>query len=177
MDDAQPRPDAGDGRRRPDATQRAEALKERIYVTFTSLAVVIAVERSGTHASVAAAATTLVLTVLGTLLAVLVSDLLAHMVREEALPDRAEIRHLLWVSLGSLSVVVLPLVLLGAAAIGILGLDVALRTISVVLVLTLVLVTLLAVRRLRVRLGVKVGALVGIALLGVAVLVVELAVH
>ncbi|OUD87553.1 hypothetical protein BC477_06135 [Clavibacter michiganensis subsp. michiganensis] len=45
------------------------------------------------------------------------------------------------------------------------------------LVATLVIVTLLAVRRLRVAFGVKLLVLAGVAVLGVAVLVVELAVH
>jgi len=164
-------------RRRASAAQRSEALKERIYVTFTSLAVVIAFERSGDHASVASAALTLTLTVVGTLLAVFLSDLIAHMVRDEALPDRREVRHLLWVSFGSLSVVVTPLLVLGASAAGWIDLGVALRAISFVLLLTLIVVVLIAVRGLRVRLVTKIGVLAGTTLLGIAVLVVELAVH
>lgn len=61
----------------PNARQRSEALKERVYVTFTALAVTIAYERDTDHASVIDAALTLLLTVVGTLLAVFVADVLA----------------------------------------------------------------------------------------------------
>ena len=57
------------GRRAPDAAQRSEALKERIYVTFTALAVTIATVREAEHATIGGAALTLLLTVVGTILA------------------------------------------------------------------------------------------------------------
>ena len=66
---------------------------------------------------------------------------------------------------------------LGLCALGALDLAAALRIISIALVATLVLVTLLAVRRLRVGLGVKLLVLAGVAVLGAAVLAVELTVH
>jgi len=165
------------GRSRPDARQRSEALKERVYVTFTALAVTIALGRDPDHVTVGTAALTLVLTVVGTLLAVFVADLVAHMIRESSLPDRAEIGHLLWVSFGSLGVLAVPLIVLGVQALGVLELAVALRAISVVLVATLVLVTLVAISRLQLRIRSKVLVLAGMTLLGLAVLAVELSVH
>jgi hypothetical protein len=163
--------------RRPTARQRSEALKERIYVTFTALAVTVALARDTEHATVAGAALTLVLTVLGTLLAVFVADLIAHIVSAGILPDRETIRHLVWVSFGSLSVVVVPLLVLGGCALTWWTLPTALRTISIVLVATLIAVSFGAVARLTVAAWTKIVVLLGITLLGLAVLAVELAVH
>ncbi|MDR6508543.1 hypothetical protein [Arthrobacter oryzae] len=72
----------------PDAQQRSEALRERVYVTFTALAVTVALERDAGPSTVAGAALTLLLTVLGTLLAVFVPDVIAYMVRDSSLPSR-----------------------------------------------------------------------------------------
>jgi hypothetical protein len=161
----------------PTAQQRSEALKERVYVTFTVLAVTITLERDATHASVGGAALTLLLTVVGTLLAVFVADLIAHMVRESSLPSRDELVHLVFVSFGSLMVVVGPMGLLGLSALGAMDVAAALRASSVTLVTTLVVLALFAVRRLHVSPGVKVLVLAIMAALGLAVLGVELAVH
>ena len=135
----------------PDEQQRSEVLKERVYVTFTALAVIIAYERDAEHASVKGAALTLSLTVLGTLLAVFVADVIAPMVRHGALPSRPQLAHLLYVSLGSLAVLVVPLAILGLSATDVVDLSSALRAIAVALVVSLVVATLFAVRRLRAR--------------------------
>lgn len=105
----------------PEARQRSEALKERVYVTFTALAVTIAFERDAGHMTVADAALTLLLTVLGTLLAVFVADVIAHMVRDSSLPYRAELAHLMYVSFGSLGVIVAPMEIPGLSALGMIG--------------------------------------------------------
>jgi hypothetical protein len=163
--------------RRPgaDAQQRSEALKERVYVTFTALAVTIAIERDAGHATVAGA--TLLLTVLGTLLAVFVADVIAHMVRDSSLPSRAELAHLMYVSFGSLGVIVAPMAILGLSALGVIGVAPALRVIAVTLAATLVVVALFAVRRLRVKPWLKILVLAIMAALGLAVLAIELAIH
>ncbi len=156
---------------------RSEALKERVYVTFTVLAVTIAFERDAEHATVGGAVVTLLLTVIGTLLAVFVADIIAHMVREGSLPSRAEMLHLMYVSFGSLAVVVLPLAILGASALGVIDLVPALRAIAVTLIATLLVVTLLAIRRLRVGPGLKVLVLAIMSTLGLGVLALELSIH
>lgn len=138
------------GRRAPDAAQRSEALKERIYVTFTALAVTIATVREAEHATIGGAALTLLLTVVGTLLAVATAEYIAQMVRDGEVPDRRDIGHILYVCGSSLGVLPAPLAILGLSALGVLDLAAALRIIAIVLVATLVLVTLVAVRRLRV---------------------------
>ena len=164
-------------RQDPDAQQRSEALKERVYVTFTALVVTIAFERDAGHATVAGAALTLLLTVLGTILAVFVADVIAHMVRDSSLPSRAELAHLMYVSFGSLGVIVAPMAILGLSALGLIGVAPALRVIAVTLAATLVVVALFAVRRLPVKPWLKILVLAIMAALGFAVLAIELAIH
>lgn len=164
-------------RRVPDSTHRADALKERIYVIFTVLAVTIASERDASHATVGGAAFTIAVTVLGTLLAVFVADIIAHMVAHSSLPTRRELARLLHVSFGSLSVIVVPLAVLALCAMDVVELKTALRTITITLVATLIVVTLIAIRRLSVRPFHKFLVLAIMAALGSAVLVIELAVH
>lgn len=161
----------------PDAQQRSEALRERVYVTFTALAVTIALERDAGHATVAGASLTLLLTVLGTLLAVFVADVIAHIVRDSSLPSRAELAHLLYVSFGSLAVIVAPMAILGLSALGVIGVAPALRVIAVALVVTLVVVGLFAVRQLHVKPWLKILVLAIMAALGLAVLAIELAIQ
>ncbi len=160
-----------------EAERRSDVLKERIYVTFTALAVTIAFERDTGHATVSGAALTLLLTVFGTLLTVFVADVIAHMIRYSSLPSRTEIGHLIYVSFGSLTVLVLPMSILGLSALQLIELAPSLRAISVALAATLVIVALLAVHRLQVALGLKVLVLGIVAGLGLAVLAIELAAH
>lgn len=161
----------------PNAQQRSEALKERVYVTSTVLAVTIAYERDAGHATVDDAALTLLFTVLGTLMAVFVADVVAHMVRDGMLPSGRELAHLAYVSFGSSGVVVVPMGILAISAAG--GIDVAtaLHAISATLAATLVFVTLLAVRRLRVGPWRKALALAITTALGLGALCIELSVH
>ena len=162
--------------RTPNAQQRSEALKERVYVTFTALTVTIAYERDADHATVDGAALTLLLTVLGTLMAVFVADVVAHMVRDSALPSGRELAHLGYVSFGSSGVIVVPMGILGLSAADVIDVATALRAIAATLAITLVVVTLLAVRRLRVGPWRKAIALAITAALGLAALGIELAV-
>lgn len=101
--------------------RRAERLKERVYVTFAALAVVMTMRGHVTGSG--AAARTLVITVGGTLLAVLVADLVSHVVVHQELPHRTEIRHFLQVTRSGLGPVVLPLVFLGLSGLGVWELD------------------------------------------------------
>ena len=71
-----------------------------LRATSTTLAVTIAYVRDADHATVDGAALTLLLTVLGTLMAVFVADVIAHMVRESTLPSGRELAHLGYVASG-----------------------------------------------------------------------------
>jgi hypothetical protein len=158
------------------AQQRSEALKERIYITSTALAVTIAYERDA-HPTAGGAALTLLATVLGTLLAVFVADVVAHLIKDNALPSRNQLAHLIYVSLGSSGVVLAPMAILGISAAGWIGVATALRAIATTLALTLVAVTLLAVRTTRLEPWLKAISVAIIAAMGLAALAMELAVH
>ena len=160
-----------------DADLRAEALKERIYVTFTALAVTVSFQRDTAHASVGTAALALFLTVAGTLLAIFVADVIASMVRHSKVPSRHELLHLAYVCVRSLFVLIAPMAVLGLTLLDLIDLATALRLITFVLASTLVVVALVAVRRLRVRLSQKVMVLSVVTALGLGVMALELAVH
>ncbi|SDS60389.1 hypothetical protein [Jiangella sp. DSM 45060] len=92
--------------------QRADILKERIYITFTALAVVLALRAHAVSAG--EAALSLAVVVLGTVLAVLVADVVSHIAVHESLPLRAELRHMARVSFGALGALVLPAVFIAS---------------------------------------------------------------
>ncbi|WP_375389847.1 hypothetical protein [uncultured Amnibacterium sp.] len=158
--------------------QRADALKERIYITFTALAVVLALRSElAEHASVGGAASTLALTVVATLLAVLVADVVSHITAHEALPTRAELSAMLRVVVGSLAVLVLPSAFLGLAALHVWTLDGALRGAEIALIVALVAIGWIAVRRLRLPWFQRLVVLLAEAALGLAVIALELLAH
>ena len=158
--------------------QRADQLKERVYVTFTALAVVLALRSElADHATVGGAAGTLAVAVVATLLAVLVADVVAHITVHEALPTRGELAAMLRVVVGALGVLVLPMVFLGLAALGRWTLDGALRASAIALVVTLAAVGYLAVRRLRLPIVQRLIVLLAEFLLGLAVIGLELLAH
>jgi hypothetical protein len=101
-----------------DAGYRADALKERVYVTFTALAVVLAMQTHAEGLTAGEAAKTIAITVIGTLLAVFVADLVAHLAVHTVLPTRPELRRMMRVSFGAFAVAVLPLLFIGFAALG-----------------------------------------------------------
>lgn len=162
----------------PDAEHRAEALKERVYVTFTSLAVVLAMQSHSEEAlSPGQAATTLSITVVGTLLAVFVADFVSHLAVHASTPTRSELRDMIRVSFGAFGAVVLPLVFIGFAALGSWSIDSALRAATIALIMTLVVVGYLAVRRVKMAWWKRVVVLGAEFVLGLAVVGLELLAH
>ncbi|WP_243697090.1 hypothetical protein [Labedella endophytica] len=132
---------------------RAAQLKERVYVTFTSLAVVLALRAHASETTAGQAATTLVIAVVGTLLAVFVADFVSHIAVHEAMPNRAQLRHMIGVTWSALGVLILPLIFLALAGLGAWTVDGALLAASIALVASLVAVGFLAVRRVRLPIG------------------------
>lgn len=160
---------------RQDPQERAERLKERVYVTFAALAVVLTLR---THeVSAGTAATTLLITVGGTLLAVLLADVVSHLAVHAALPTPAEARHMVGVCTGALGVLVLPMVFLGVAGSGAWPVDGALRASTIALVASLGVVGWLAVRRVALPGRQKLAVLAAEVALGVAVVGLELLAH
>lgn len=156
---------------------RADQLKERVYVSFTLLAVVLALRADSEHLSVGSAAGTLTLTVVATLLAVFLADLVAHLTVHGVLPTRPELREMVRVVSGALGVLVLPIVLMVLAWLSLLSLDAALRASSIALVVTLIGVGFLAARRLRVSPAQRLLVLLGEFVLGLVVVGLELLLH
>lgn len=157
--------------------QRAEQLKERVYITFTALAVVLALRAEVHGETVGHAAGTLTVAVVGTLLAVFVADYISHITVHEALPTKAELLHLTVVVLGAAETLVLPLLIIGLAALHVLSLEVALTTCTVVLVVTLVAVSYLAVRRLKLPIVQRLLVLLAEFVLSLVVVGLELLAH
>jgi hypothetical protein len=160
----------------PTPEERADRLKERVYVTFAALAVVLTLRSHG-DVTAGVAATTLLITVGGTLLAVLLADVVSHIAVHAALPTAAEARHMVAVCTGALGVLVLPMLFVGVAASGSWTVDGALRASTIALVASLGVVGWLAVRRVALPGWQKLLVLVAEVALGVAVVSLELLAH
>lgn len=159
------------------AEERADKLKERVYVTFTSLAVVLTMASHAEGLTAGRAATGLVIAVAGTLLAVLVADFVAHLAVHQTMPTPTERRHMIAVSAGALSVIGLPLIFLALAGGGVWPLSTALRASIAALVFSLVVIGYLAVRRVSMPVSQRLIVLGAEALLGMIVIALELLAH
>ncbi len=155
---------------------RADALKERIYLTFTALAVLIAMSSHGTPTA-GEVAKTLFITAAGMLLAILVADVISHIVVHESLMTRAELKHAVSVSVGAFGALVLPFVFLGLAGLGVWEVGGAIRAGVIALVATLVVIGWVAIRRVPLTWWQRLIALAGEAVLGLAVIGLELLAH
>ncbi|HEY0216646.1 MAG TPA: hypothetical protein VGC57_09660 [Cellulomonas sp.] len=161
----------------PTPEERAERLKERVYVTFAALAVVLTMGSHVEEITTGEATTTLLITVGGTLLAVLVADVVSHMVVHAALPVGAELRHMLRVSVGSIGAIGVPLVFLGVAAVGAWPVASALRASTIALLATLGAFGWAAVRRVPLPGWQRLVLLLAEVALGAAVVGLELLAH
>ncbi|MCM3659314.1 hypothetical protein M3147_18845, partial [Agromyces mediolanus] len=70
--------------------ERADALKERVYATFTGLAIVLVQHSNVAHLDAARATLTLLVGIVAITAAGFVADVIAHLAVHEAFPDRAE---------------------------------------------------------------------------------------
>lgn len=173
MQDA--RRDRRERRSRPDRESEpvtyAAYLRERVYASFTGLAIVLVVSGSD-HPEAQHAFLALVLGVVGIVVAGFVSEVVSHMLTHQVTPDRAEGRHLLRVAGGGLATLTVPAVLLGLAWIGVLDLGFALDLAAFGYVATLGIIGWLAVRRS--RLSPRGRLIVFALLLGLGLLVILL---
>lgn len=168
--------DPAGARPEPTPQERADRLKERVYVTFAALAVVITLRSHG-EVTAGTAATTLLITVGGTLLAVLLADVVSHLAVHAALPSAREARHMVAVCTGALGVLVLPMIFLGIAAGGSWEVARALQAATIALVVSLGVVARIAVRRIAVPRWQRLLVLVAVVGLGFAVVGLELLAH
>ncbi|GAA5036019.1 hypothetical protein GCM10025738_22410 [Microbacterium fluvii] len=155
---------------------RAAVLKERIYLTFTGLAVIVAMHAHG-HIEATTALSTLAVTVFAVLLAVFVADVVAHLVAHEALPTRQQLREMVASSFGALGALALPFVFLVLAVVGVWTTDAALRASTIALIVALVAIGYAAIRRVDLTFWQRVIALGAEAALGLAVVGLQLLAH
>lgn len=161
------------GQRLP-AEERAESLRERVYVSFVSLAVVLTLGVHAEELRAGPAAATLTISALGTVAAAFAADLLSHVAVHGALATRPELRRMGRASFGALGALVVPLLLLGLAGLGAWSVDRALDVASFVLTATLGLVAWVGVRRTALPTWQKLAALAVFVLLGLAVIALKL---
>jgi hypothetical protein len=155
---------------------RAAHLKERIYLTFTALSVLLAMRSHG-EVEAGEALFTLGVTVLGTLLAILLADIVSHIAIHQRAFTREEWDHALATSVGAIGAVFLPFVFLGLAALGVLRTEGAIRASTIALIAGLVVIGYVAIRRTSLPLWQKVLALAAEAVLGLVVVALELLAH
>lgn len=163
-----------------DATKRnhgAAALKERVYVAFTALAVIIALRAHDVHPSASAALGTLAITVVATIVAVYVADLISSMVVHERLPRRDEHRRILAGTLGAGVVALPPLACIALAVAGAYSISGGLLAAMLVTLITLIGIGIVAVHNLHLRRSHKVIVLTAETVLALGVIALELWSH
>ncbi|MDN4616275.1 hypothetical protein P5G50_17645 [Leifsonia sp. F6_8S_P_1B] len=180
---AAPDPERHDDRYLPaDATedqrrQAGDRLRERIYATFTALAVLMAINGHGGHLDPLDTLFTLVISVVGVLLAGLASDFVSHMIVHNTLPSAGEFGHMAAVASRALGVIGVPVVVLGLAAADVMETRTAMIVAIVALIVSLAVVGRIAVNRTGLPWWKQLIVLGAITLLGVLVVFLEQLAH
>ncbi|MFC5789817.1 hypothetical protein EDM22_02975 [Agromyces tardus] len=157
--------------------ERAEALKERVYATFTGLAIVLVQQTNVEHITAARATLTLLVGIVAISAAGFVADVIAHLAVHAAFPDRAELGRMLRTAGSAVGSASVPLLVLALAALGVFELEGALRAASIVYLVTLGLLGYVAVRRTRVAWWKQLLALGALVALGLAVVGLQQLAH
>ncbi|MEE6388701.1 hypothetical protein V3G71_07605 [Microbacterium paraoxydans] len=152
------------------------AIKERVYATFTGLAIVLVQNANVAHTSALQATVTLLIGIVAIALAGFAADLVAHLATHGSFPRGADLREVLGLTGTALGSAAVPLLVLLAAVLGWIELRTALTIASIVYVAILGLIGYVAVRRTGVsgwQQLIALGILVGLG--GIVVLVQQLA--
>lgn len=150
--------------------------KERVYATFTGLAVVLVVA-AGQHPEPAHLLPTLLLSVVGIVAAGFVSDVIAHLAVHRALPAPREWYLLARIASGGLGTVVAPALVLLAALWEIVPDDASLTAVLGIYIVTLAVIGWLAVRRSRLVWWLQVLVLLVLVAFGFAVIGIQALAH
>lgn len=153
----------------------AQLLKERVYATFTGLAIVLVLQ--GHEPTPHEATFSLVIGVLGITVAGFTAEVIAHLAVHASLPDGEELARMFRTAGGAFASVGVPVVLLLLAWPEWLDLGVALQAATWVYLGTLALIGWVAVRRTKLRWWEQLLALGALVLLGVVVIVLQLLAH
>lgn len=170
-------PDSAPSRPPRDEENDRAAIKERVYATFTGLAIVLVQNANADHTSAVRATVTLLVGIVAIALAGFAADLIAHLASHGAFPRGAELTGLFRLTATAIGSAAVPLLVLLAAVLGWLELQTALTIASIVYLAILALIAYVAVRRTGLSGGkqlVAMGILVG---LGALVVVVQQLAH
>ena len=162
------------GARQP-AAVLAQALKERVYATFTGLAIVLVLRAH--DPSPQQATSSLVIGVLGITVAGFVAEVIAHLAAHASLPDREELGRMFRIASGAFASVGIPVVLLLCSWPGWITLPTALAVATWVYLGTLGIIGWAAVRRTRLVWWEQLLALFALVVLGGIVIVLQLLAH
>ena len=149
--------------------------KERVYATFTGLAILLVVGLEG--ASISHAVAALFFGVLGITVAGMVADIITHLALHKQFPRGRDMRVLLTVAGGALATVVVPGILLLLGVLGVISERFAIIAGIGVYVVTLALIGWLAVRRAKVPWWKQLIALALLLVLGLAVIGLQAFAH
>ena len=159
----------------PSADVVAQALKERVYASFSGLAIVLVLR--GHEPTAQVAMYSLFIGVLGITVAGFAADVIAHLAAHASLPSGIEMRKMVRIAGGAFSTAGVPLVLLVISWIGWMPLDAALLTAAIVYLATLGLVGYAAVRRAGLSWWMQLLALLALVVLGAIVVGLQLLAH
>ncbi len=159
-----------------DAPEFVEYFKERVYATFTGLAIVLVVTANDAH-DAGHAALALLLGVVGITAAGFVSAVISHLAVHRDFPGHADLAVQWRIAGGALGTLVTPMFLLALAWLGVLSLPVALRAALVVYIVTLAVIGWFAVRRSRLDLWKQLLALTILVTLGLVVVLLQTLAH
>ena len=113
------------GEEKVPAHERAAVLRERVYITFTAIAVLVVLRHE--HADVRDAAVTLLIAVLGSIAAGMFSEILSHGLVYQRRIYAQDWKHIFTVAGSGLVVLVPPMVMLLFAQVDVIPLEWALR--------------------------------------------------
>jgi len=157
--------------------QRASALRERVYATFTGLAIALVQLSNVDHLSALRAAIELGVGILAITIAGLLAEGIAYLAVHNRIPSGPEVRVMLRTASSALASAVVPLILIVLAGFGVLELEFALRTASIVYLVTLGVIAYLGVRRTKVEWWKQLIALGALMALGLGVILLQAVAH
>lgn len=158
-------------------TQRGSALKERVYASFTGLAIVTVFAMDPDHATAGDAFLALLAGIVGISAAAFVAEAISHLITHAALPTGAEVWMMARTSLGAIASASVAFIALASAWSGVFSLHIALQISVGIYLLTLGLIALIAVHRTGLPLRHKLMALVGLVGFGACVILVLALAH
>lgn len=152
----------------------ADQLKERVYATFTGLAVVLILVVEADHLTPGQAMLRLGASVVAICTAGFISDVIAHASVTGQTARGWELRSMFTAALGGVVTVLVPLLIAVGSLLTWYSLEAALYATVVVYVLTLVIIVHNAVRRTSLSWGAQAAALGAILLVGALFIALEL---